>query len=102
MLDCKATDRDGAIFDPRFGGLGKQTIRDTSPLTKKRTGTINVDVANRAVDYIKWQAQAGKPFFLWANFTHIRHRVHRSTEGRSCRISELALKTNAETVIRSV
>jgi len=27
-------------------------------------GTINVDVANRAVDYIKWQAQAGKPFFL--------------------------------------
>ena len=56
MLDCKATDRDGAIFDPRFGGLGKQTIRDTSPLTKKRTGTINVDVANRAVDYIKRQA----------------------------------------------
>jgi len=27
-LDCKATDRDGATFDPRFGGAGKQTIRD--------------------------------------------------------------------------
>jgi arylsulfatase len=49
-LDSKATDRDGATFDPRFGGIGKQTIRDTSPLTKKRMGTIDDDVADRAVD----------------------------------------------------
>src|SRR5215469_4368022 len=71
----------------------------TGPLTKKRTGTIDVDVGDRAVDYIKWQA-GRQPLFLRVNFTDIRHRVHRSTEGRSCRISELALKTNAEPVIR--
>ena len=46
-----ATDRDGATFDPRFGGVGKQTVRDTIPLTKKRTGTIDVDVGDRAVDF---------------------------------------------------
>jgi arylsulfatase len=63
-----ATDRDGATFDPRFGGVGKQTVRDTIPLTKKRTGTIDVDVGDRAVDYIKWQA-GRQPLFLRVNFT---------------------------------
>ena len=56
VLDCKATDRDSATFDPRLGGVGKQTVRDTSPLTKKRMGTIDDDFADRADDYIKWQA----------------------------------------------
>src|SRR5215472_685739 len=65
VLDCKATDTDDATVDPRFGRVGKQTVHDTGPLTKKRMETIDDDVAARAVDYIKRQTQAGKPFFLW-------------------------------------
>jgi arylsulfatase len=33
VLDCKATDQDDETVDPRFGKIGKQTIKDTGPLT---------------------------------------------------------------------
>ena len=81
-MDCKATDTDDATVDPRFGRVGKQTIHDTGPLTKKRMETIDDDIAGRAVDYIKRQAQAGKPFFLWVNFTHMHLRTHVKPESR--------------------
>src|ERR1700752_5144149 len=71
VMDCKATDSDDATVDQRFGRLGKQTAHDTGPLTKKRMETIDDDVADRSADYIKRQAQAGTPFFLWVNFTHM-------------------------------
>ena len=82
VMDCKATDTDDATVDPRFGRVGKQTIHDTGPLTKKRMETIDDDIAGRAVDYIKRQAQAGKPFFLWVNFTHMHFRTHVKPESR--------------------
>ena len=49
-------------------------------MTKKRMETIDDDIAARAVDYIKRQAQAGKPFFLWVNFTHMHFRTHPKPE----------------------
>src|SRR6202047_946447 len=82
VLRCKASDRDDPTVDPRFGKVGKQTIQDTGPLTKKRMETIDDDIAGRAVDYIKRQAQAGKPFFLWVNFTHMHFRTHVKPESR--------------------
>jgi arylsulfatase A-like enzyme len=82
VMDCKATDRDDPTVDPRFGRVGKQTINDTGPLTKKRMETIDDDIAARAVDYIKRQAQAGQPFFLWVNFTHMHFRTHVKPESR--------------------
>ena len=33
VLDCKASDVDDATVDPRFGKVGKQTIKDTGALT---------------------------------------------------------------------
>jgi arylsulfatase A-like enzyme len=82
VLDCKATDTDDATVDPRFGRVGKQTVHDTGPLTKKRMETIDDDIADRAVDYIKRQVRAGKPFFLWVNFTHMHFRTHVKPESR--------------------
>ncbi len=82
VLECKATDTDDATIDPRFGRLGKQTVHDTGPLTKKRMETIDDDIAGRSVDFIKRQAQAGQPFFLWVNFTHMHFRTHVKPESR--------------------
>jgi arylsulfatase A-like enzyme len=82
VLECKATDTDDPTVDPRFGKIGKQTIRDTGPLTKKRMETIDDDIAARAADYIKRQVAAGKPFFLWVNFTHMHLRTHVKPESR--------------------
>jgi arylsulfatase len=76
VLDCKATDNDDATVDPRFGKVGKQVIKDTGPLTRKRMETIDDDIADRAADFIKRQAKADKPFFVWVNFTHMHLRTH--------------------------
>jgi len=78
VLKCKATDRDDPAIDPRFGKVGKQTIEDTGPLTKKRMETIDDETTDAAIDFIKRQTQANKPFFCWMNttrmhaFTHVR------------------------------
>ncbi len=82
VLDCKATNADDPTVDPRFGRVGKQIIKDTGPLTKKRMETIDDDVANRAADFIERQAKAGKPFFVWVNFTHMHFRTHVKPESR--------------------
>jgi len=76
VLDCKATDVDDPTVDPRFGRVGKQIIKDTGPLTKKRMETIDDDIAARASEYIKRQAEADQPFFVWVNFTHMHARTH--------------------------
>jgi arylsulfatase len=80
VLDCKASDRDDPTVDPRFGKVGKQGCKDTGPLTKKRMETIDDDIANRAVEFIKRQSSAGRPFFIWVNFTHMHLRTHTKPE----------------------
>ena len=80
VLDCKATDKDDETVDPRFGKVGKQTIKDTGPLTKKRMETCDDDFAERSVDFLKRQHAAGKPVFLWVNFTHMHLRTHTKPE----------------------
>ncbi|MBP2678077.1 MAG: arylsulfatase [Deltaproteobacteria bacterium] len=80
VMDCKASDKDDPTVDPRFGKVGRQVCTDTGPLTKKRMVTIDDDIANRAVDFIRRQAKAGKPMFVWVNFTHMHFRTHTKPE----------------------
>ncbi len=51
-------------------------IEDTGPLTRKRMQTIDDDIAARSVKFIEQQHKAGKPFFVWVNFTHMHFRTH--------------------------
>jgi arylsulfatase A-like enzyme len=71
VLDCKATDQDDPTEDPRFGRVGKQTIKDTGPLTRKRMETIEDDLLARSLDFIDRAHAAGKPFLLWHNTTRM-------------------------------
>ena len=59
---------------------GTQKIEDTGPLTKKRMETIDDDIAARAAEFIEKQAKAGKPMFVWVNFTHMHFRTHTKPE----------------------
>ena len=38
--------------------------------------TIDDDFAARSVEFIEKQHEAGKPFFVWVNFTHMHFRTH--------------------------
>jgi len=80
VMDCKASDKDDATIDPRFGKVGKQVCKDTGPLTKARMVGIDDDITNRAVDFIKRQKAANKPFFVWVNTTHMHFRTHTKPE----------------------
>ncbi|WP_398478986.1 arylsulfatase [Tardiphaga sp.] len=76
VLRCKASDRDDPTVDQRFGKIGKQTIEDTGALTKKRMETIDDETSAAAIDYMKRQQSAGKPFFVWFNSTRMHLRTH--------------------------
>lgn len=82
VLKCKATNADDPTVDPRFGKIGKQTIEDTGPLTKKRMETIDDETSAAAIDFIKRQNAAGKPFFCWWNGTRMHLRTHVRAEHR--------------------
>ena len=82
VLKCRATDIDDPSEDPRFGKVGKQTIEDTGPLTKKRMETIDDETSAAAIDYMQRQSAAGKPFFCWFNGTRMHLRTHVRAEHR--------------------
>ncbi|MFO0931549.1 MAG: arylsulfatase [Planctomycetota bacterium] len=71
VLKCKAD------------GKGGQTIENTGPLTKKRMETIDDETSDAAIDYIKRQHAAGKPFFCWWNGTRMHFRTHVAENRRS-------------------
>ncbi|MBY6188836.1 arylsulfatase [Microbulbifer agarilyticus] len=76
-------------FRKRFGprGVIKATadgkIEDTGPLTKKRMETVDEETLAAAMDFIKQQAQAGKPFFVWWNATRMHFRTHVKDEHKN-------------------
>ena len=82
VLKCTATNTDDATVDPRFGKIGKQKIEDTGPLTKKRMETIDDETSAAAIDFMKRQHDAGKPFFCWFNATRMHLRTHVRPEHR--------------------
>ncbi len=53
-------------------------IEDTGPLNRKRMETVDDETTHAAIDFMKRQHEAGKPFFTWMNttrmhaFTHVR------------------------------
>jgi len=76
VLSCTATDVDDPTEDPRWGRIGKQTVEDTGPLTKKRMETVDEEITDRAIAWIEAQAKAGTPFFCWYNSTAMHFRTH--------------------------
>jgi arylsulfatase A-like enzyme len=76
VLRCKASDRDDPTEHPRWGRVGKQTIEDTGPLTKKRMETIDDETSAAAIDFMQRQVRANTPFFCWFNSTRMHFRTH--------------------------
>jgi arylsulfatase A-like enzyme len=82
VLRCKASDTDDPTEQPRWGRVGKQTIEDTGPLTKKRMETIDDKTSAAAMDFMDRQVKAGKPFFCWMCPTRMHMRTHVRAEHR--------------------
>jgi arylsulfatase len=80
VLHCWATDVDDPTEDERYGKVGKQKIEDTGPLTIKRMETIDDEILEHAQDWINRQHEAGGPWFMWFNTTHMHFRTHPKPE----------------------
>jgi arylsulfatase len=85
VLECKASDKDDPTEDPRFGKIGRQTCKDTGPLTKKRMETVDEDLLAHSLDFMDRSAKTNKPFFLWHNSTrmHVWTRLSPRWENKS-------------------
>lgn len=57
-------------------------IEDTGPLNRKRMETIDDETTGAAINYIKKQADAKQPFFVWMNFTRMHLFTHVRAENR--------------------
>jgi arylsulfatase len=76
VLRCFATDEDDQTEEGRYGRVGKQTIEDTGPLTRKRMETIDDEILDAALDFIDRKHADGAPWFVWFNTTHMHLRTH--------------------------
>ena len=76
VLHCRATSAVNPEKDPRFGEWGRQKCEDTGPLTKKRMETVDDETSDRAIEFIREQQKAGKPWFVWWNGTRMHFRTH--------------------------
>src|SRR5262245_42769560 len=76
VMRSYATDKDDPTVEPRWGKIGKQKIEDTGPLNRKRMETCDDEFVAAAKDFIKRQSDAGTPFFVWLNTTHMHLYTH--------------------------
>ena len=61
---------------------GTQEIEDTGPLTRARMQTIDDEIIDGAVDFIRRKDSEKVPFFAWMNTTHMHFRTHTKPESR--------------------
>jgi len=76
VLHTWASDKDDATTDPKFGRVGKQKIKDTGPLTRKRMETFDSEVVEVTLDWLDRVGKGDKPFFGWFNTTAIHIHSH--------------------------
>lgn len=61
-------------------GKGGQKIENTGPLTSKRMETVDEEFLAAAKSFIKAADDAGEPFFVWFNTTHMHLKTHAKPE----------------------
>ncbi len=78
VLRCKAVDKDDTTVDEQFGKVGKQTIENTGPLSRKRMETVDEEFIASALDFMDRKTKEGAPWFCYFNptrmhvFTHLK------------------------------
>jgi arylsulfatase len=82
VLDTRASDTDDPTEDPRFGRVGKQTIKDTGPLTRKRMETADEEFLERTMGFIRKNQDAGKPWMAWFSSSRMHFYTHLKKESQ--------------------
>jgi len=78
IIHTWATDTFDKTEQPRWGVIGKQKIKDTGPLTKKRMETYDEETLKLSLGFIDKAVKDDKPFFIWHNTTRMHVYTHLS------------------------
>jgi arylsulfatase len=70
------------VLHCRADGNGGQTIENTGPLTKERMETCDDEFMAAAKKFIKAAHEAGEPFFVWFNTSHMHAFTHVKPESK--------------------
>lgn len=82
VIESFASDKDDPTMDGRNGKIGKQTIKDTGPLNKKRMETIDEEVTAKTLSFLERAKKADKPFLCWYNSTRMHIWTHLKPESK--------------------
>ena len=88
MVSCKATDKNDPTVQPRWGEIGKQTIKDEGTLYPERMETVDDEILARSLAFVDQAKKDGKPFFLWLNPTRMHVVTHLSEKYEKMRTPE--------------
>ncbi|SMO77986.1 arylsulfatase [Solitalea koreensis] len=90
IIESYASDKDDATADPRFGKIGKQTVKDLGPLTIIGMESFDDTCVARSKVFMKKAVDANKPFFLWFNSSrmHVYTHLKKEHENLATPISE--------------
>lgn len=83
VIESYATNTDDATVDPRFGKIGKQTVKDLGLLTAEKMKSFDDSCVARSKAFMKKAKDAGKPFFLWHNSSRMHVYVHLKDEHKN-------------------
>ncbi|WP_053976655.1 arylsulfatase [Mangrovimonas xylaniphaga] len=72
VIESYASDKFDKTEDPRFGVIGKQTVKDVGQLTSEKMKTFDEVLVSKSKDFMRRAKDAGKPFFIW----HATSRMH--------------------------
>jgi arylsulfatase A-like enzyme len=82
IIESYATTSDDATTDPRFGRIGKQTVKDLGPLTVEKMKTVDDEFISRTQGFMKKAKDNGKPFFIWLAPTRQHVYIHLKDENK--------------------
>jgi arylsulfatase A-like enzyme len=83
VLHSLATDKVDPTDDPKFGRVGKQTVKDTGPLTIERMKDVDAqEFIPKALEFMKKSKDANKPFFVWLNTSRMHLYTHLNEKWR--------------------
>jgi arylsulfatase len=88
MLTCYATDKYDPTEQPRWGKIGRQTIKDEGTLYPERMKTVDDEILARALAFIDRAKKEGRPFFVWLNPTRMHVVTHLSEKYEKMRTAE--------------
>lgn len=83
IIESFASTKDDGTNDPRFGKIGKQTVKDLGSLTIEGMKSFDDTCVKRSKKFMKDAKDAGKPFLLWHNSSRMHVYTHLKDEHKN-------------------